>query len=66
MCPYYIKGFMMLICLIAGHANGERGEERGTEEREILRNWSPTVMEAGKPTVDMVGQQSGGQWKGDI
>lgn len=54
MCPYDIKGFVMLICPIAGDANGEReegerGEERGTEEREILRNWSPQLWKLASP-----------------
>lgn len=54
MCPNDIKGFVMLICLIAGDANeergeGERGEERGTEEREILRNWSPQLWKLPSP-----------------
>lgn len=49
----------MLICLIAGDA--EREERKGNRGKRDFKELVPTALEAGKPTVGMVGQQSGGQ-----
>lgn len=58
------------ICLITGDASGERREgERGEkreERREDFKELVHTIIEAGKPTVGMVGQQAGDQRQGDI
>jgi hypothetical protein len=55
MCPH-VKEFMMLICLITGHANGEKreGEKGRRKEKRGERDFKElvhTTIEASKLTV---------------